>query len=169
MVSCYSFEEATPFLSFIKANKEKLIGKTLTECWGNGRIGDLYDSPLVLVFEEFSVIVEYYFYSSITIWITDAESFHADTTLNFLYKNIPESCKLSYGIFPNESNPFLGCKVTDIKLDRFSHSYEIDASTGECRPDGGDYFSVISIDFDNGDTLHICGADALYDGYIEVW
>lgn len=169
MVSCYSFEEATPFLSFIKANKEKLIGKTLTECWGNGRIGDLYDSPLVLVFKEFSVIVEYYFYSNITIWIIDTESFHADPSLHTMYKNLPEHYNVSYGIFSDDEFPFLNCKVEDISVKRFSHSFEINASTGERRPDGGDYFSVISIDFDNGYTLHICGADALYDGYIEVW
>ena len=38
-------------------------------------------------------------------------------------------------------------------------AFECDAITGEIRPEGGDYFSVIRLHLDSGTVLYFCSAD----------
>jgi hypothetical protein len=40
---------------------------------------------------------------------------------------------------------------------------------GGVRPDGGDYFKKITVQMENGKSFYICGEDALFDGYMDVW
>lgn len=60
-------------------------------------------------------------------------------------------------------------KIVSVDVRRFSEEFDIDFARGTCRPAGGDYFSTISITLDNGVRICLCGADALCDGYIELW
>ena len=61
------------------------------------------------------------------------------------------------------------CKVADITIERFSEEFEINGTTGETRPNGGDYFKTITVHIENGSRFYICGRDARDDGYLDVW
>ena len=76
------------------------------------------------------------------MYVIDNETYHKDESLNFLYKDTPESSKICH-YMPEQDFPYIGCKIVDIEIERFSEEFETNASTGETRPDGGDYFKEI--------------------------
>ena len=60
-------------------------------------------------------------------------------------------------------------KIVDYELESFHDEYEINPSTGETRPEGGDYFKQISFILDNDNKLCICAEDSEVDGYCDTW
>ena len=89
----YSFTEATPLISFIHNHKNEIIGKDIGCFYSSSPFGNISDEPLVFEFDEFVIVLHYFYYSDLTVQIIKPDLFHSDETLNFLYKDIPESRK----------------------------------------------------------------------------
>ena len=168
MVRKFSFMEAAPLIDFIEKHKERIIGKSIVGFFSTVSFGSYSDEPLAFEFGEFVLVLHYFFYSDLTMHIIPPEQFHSDETLNFLYENIPGSRNLCHYIRKNKF-PYAGCKIVDVSVERFSHEFEINASTGETRPDGGDYFKTITVHLEGGKCFHICALDAEADGYVRTW
>ena len=60
-------------------------------------------------------------------------------------------------------------QIISFSLECFCDEYEINPSTGETRPEGGNYFREIAFNLDDGSRLKICAEDSLFDGYCDVW
>ena len=168
MLKTYSFIEASPFLAFLDQNKEKILGERIVKYYSCVPFDGLSESPLVFELENFSIIVQYFFLSNLTITLADVNTVRNDLSLNFMYREEPWSKNCEDWVH-EENAPFLGKKIADIEVERFSESFEINPSTGESRPRGGDYFSVITVILDDGDYFKICAAPTICDGYIECW
>ena len=164
----YEFYNATPLLQFVNQYKNKIVGQHVLHFYSGEPFGQLSAGPIAFELDDFSIIVTYYFYSDIVIDIVDTQMLKDDLSLNFLYKDIPESRELTNWV-REEEFPYSGQMISDILIKRFSHEFEINPSTGETRPDGGDYFSVITIVLSNGEEFHICAAEPICDGYVETW
>jgi len=164
----YSFCEAEPFLCFLEENKQHIAGQKICNFYSGAGWGGLSESPLVIELEQFSIIIHYFFYSDIHIHVVDKETVQQDRSLNFLWRDIPESRNVTEWVRPIDC-PYIGSVIVGIKVERFSTAFEINPSTGETRPDGGDYFSTITVLLDDGGAFYICAADAVCDGYVEVW
>ena len=164
----FSFMEASPLLAFIEKHKEKIVGKEIKRFYSSSLFGGITDDPVVFEFDKFSLILHYFFYSDLTIQIVDPQLVHEDNSLNFLYRDIPESCNLRQYV-DEIPFPYIGTKIVDITVQRFSEEFEINGATGETRPEGGDYFKAITVHLEGGKQFHICGEDAIIDGYMVVW
>jgi len=168
MVQTFSFTEAAPLISFIQKHKSELVGKCINCFYSSNVFGSISDEPLVFEFDDFVLVLHYFFYSDMTIQIIDPELFHSDETLNFLYRDIWESRHVHHYIQKIDF-PYTNCKITDITVEQFSEEFEINGATGETRPDGGDYFKMITVHLENGKQFYICALDAISDGYVEIW
>lgn len=164
MIKEYSFSDATSLTEFLEEKKKFLIGQEIVHFYSGAGLGSMSESPAVFELENFSIIIHYFWLSDIVINITDTEKIKNDLSLNFLYTHIPESRNLQTWVSEWDA-AFVGCKIADISIDRFSDAFE----GYEPRPSGGDYFSTINVTLDNGNQLHLCAADALFDGYMYVW
>lgn len=189
MKNKYDFTEAEPLLRFIDENRDKIIGQHIRGFYSVGLFAgysDFYnmtenepddwvfytllsggetDCPIAFRLDDFCIVVEYYFISELGLYITDTDSLISDLSLNFLFKDIPESSALSYNLKKTEF-PYTDKEISDIQIERFSEEFEIDPSTGETCPDGGDYFSTITVTFTDNERMHIHGGDADDDGYM---
>ena len=169
MFKKFTFTDATSFLAFLDANIDHVIGQKICRYYSDGFFNDFACGPVVFELERFSVIIRYSFYSDITIYIADKEMVAGDRSLNFLYRDIPESCELETWVHEDEEFPYIGNVIEDIEVQCFSHEFEINPSTGETRPDGGDYFSKITVYLDHDEVLYICAASPMCGGGIDVW
>ena len=168
MKNKYVFYNAKLLLSFLDQHRSKIVGQHIRHFYSGAPFGETSDVPVAFELDDFSIIISYYFYSDMTIYIIDTQMLKDDLSLNFLYKDVPESCKLEEWV-REEEFPHVGQKILDIRIKQFSHEFETNPATGETRPDGGDYFSVITVVLSNGEEFHICAADSICDGYIETW
>ena len=168
MKEYFEFYNAEPLLAFIKQNRDRIIGQHIRHFYSSAPFGEMSDTPLAFELDDYSIVLSYYFYSAMDLYVVDSQSLRKDLSLNFLYRDIPESRNLRYRISEVEF-PYIGQAITDIRLVRFSHEFEINPSTGETRPDGGDYFSVITIVLSSSQEFNICAATTICDGYIEIW
>jgi len=168
MVKEFSFREAQPLLAFLEQNRDKIVGKTIQNFYTDNCFGSISDQPLVFELDDYVLVLHYFLYSDMTVQIVDAEQFHADETLAFLYENAPANRKKNHCVL-NSPFPGLDCKITDIQVERFSEEFEVCPVTGKTRPAGGDYFRTITIHLDNGEPFYISGCDAGSDGYVEIW
>jgi len=165
----FAFTEATPLLQAIENNKENLIGQKVMHyyrdsCTGSG------ESPAVFIVGDSAIIVYYFWYSCMNVTVVDKEHFFADTSLHFLYKDIPESRNVSYTEYRYDNEvDFVGKRIKKISVERFSDAHETCQLLGGTRPKGGDYFKTITVHMSNGKAFYICGEDALCDGYMDVW
>jgi len=166
----YEFQTWTELNDFISVNKAQLIGRKIDEyyCYG-GCMNMGSAEPIVLVIGNLCVCLDYLFLSSITIHTFSKETFKSDISLNFLYKDTCCSRNLRFAIMLDEEFPLYDFRIEDISVDKFSHKFEINSSTGETRPEGGDYFSVIKFHMENEKKLCICAADAICDGWVDAW
>ena len=163
-----TFLEAESLLRYIEENKDQIIGQKICNFYRDNLLNSISDGPAVFEFEQFSLIIHYYWYSDLTIYVVEPEKVRNDLSLNFLYKDIPESRNVRHWVQPIEF-PYIGCRISSVEVERFSEQFEINPSTGETRPDGGDYFSKITIHLDDGRKFYICAEDALFDGYMTIW
>lgn len=168
MIQRFTFVEAGPLLQFIRKNRTKIVGQHIRGFYSAAPFGSISSSPVVFELDDYCLIMAYYWYSDLTVYIVNAKVLKRDLSLNFLYKEIPESRNLTNWVW-KEDIPYIGQEITDICVKCFSRSFEINPSTGERRPDGGDYFSVITFMLSDNDEIHICAAPPTCDGYVEVW
>lgn len=112
------------------------------------------DSPIVLVFEQFSVIFEYYWEGNIDITVVDTNDFYKDPSLNFLYKNNQESSKVSYFIRKINDKLYSNILIEQIDL--------------ECNLEEDDSFSSIIFHLSNKLSFSISGSTELGDGYMHI-
>ena len=168
MKEYFEFYNAEPLLSFIKQHRDRIIGQHIRHFYSSALFGGITDTPIAFELDNYSVIISYFFYSDMDLYVVDSQSLRNDLSLNFLYRDTPGSRNVRYSISENEF-PYIGEAITDIRINRFSHEFEINPSTGETRPDGGDYFSVITIVLSSGQEFNICAADTFFDGYVEIW
>ena len=164
----FRFIEATPLIQTIAQYKDKLIGPKIMHYYRDSKTG-AGESPAVFVVGDVAIIVYYYWYSCMNVTVVDKESFYADTSLHFLYKDIPASRNVWYTEYRYDDVEFVGKRIKNIKVERFSEAHETCQSLGRARPDGGDYFKTITVEMSNGKSFYICGEDALFDGYMDVW
>lgn len=165
----FRFTEANPLIQCLEENKEKLIGQKILHYYRDSITGT-GESPAVFVIGDYAMIIYYYWYSIMDVVIVDKESFYADTTLNFLYKDIPESRNVWHTEYCLDNYvDFVGKRIKRIDVERFSEAHETWQGIGGMRPKGGDYFKTITVHMTNGKHFHICGEDALYDGYMSLW
>lgn len=171
----YHFSEATPLIKFIDEKKDRIIGGTLkrldTLYWPIYERANISELPVILEMDDYCIVVNYLLVSDIEIRIGKKEALMKDEDAAYLF-NIRNEMQDYY-----EEELELGikkalienCKIEDIQIERFSEAFECNSATGEMRPEGGDYFSVIRIYLDRGVTLCLCGVDAITDGYVKVW
>ena len=165
----FKFTEAAPLIQCIENNREKLIGQKIMHYYRDSCTG-AGESPAVFVVGDIAIIVYYYWYSCMSIVAVDKESFFADTTLHFLYKDIPESRNVWHTEYRYDDHvDFVGKRIKNISVERFSDAHETCQNLGGARPEGGDYFKTITVQMSNGKSFYICGEDALMDGYMDVW
>ena len=128
MFNHYEFTEATPFVEFLNENKDKLIGQTIRRIYANG---SMVDEPIVIEFERFCIVIEYWQTSNITLFVIDTASFKKDPSLNFIYKMMNEASTLSYTIYPYEVERFnyAHTTITDIYIERCNCEIEINPAT----------------------------------------
>ena len=164
----FKFDTAEPLLRFLYQNKERIIGQHIRRFYSSTAFGEMSATPLAFELDDYSIVISYYFCSSMNLYVVDSDSLKNDLSLNFLYQDKPESRNLRQWI-SEAKFPYLGQAVEDICISRFSHEFEINPSTRETRPDGGDYFSAITVVLSSGREFNICAADSICDGYIEIW
>lgn len=174
----YSFDEATPLIDFIQKNRDRIIGKTLNNLyinyWPEYTRYVISDEPVILSIDDYCIVLDYILISDFKISIGKKEEVmeHEDWAFvvdcrNHYHDYFCEEFQRGFerGV---EREYIEGCKITDIKVDRFSEAFEYTLQ-GDMRPDGGDYFSTISLYLDSGVILSFCGEAAMMDGYIRVW
>lgn len=170
----YHFTEAEHLTTFIKENKEKILGCCLhqlyTDYWPCHQRTSISDIPVVIVLSDYYLIIKYLIPSDIEITIgtkdeivKDDEIAHVISLKNDMVDYYCE--EFGDGI---KKELIENCKIEDIQVERFSDAFECNTN-GDMRPKDGDYFSTIRVFLDSGKVLCFCGADSVLDGYIEIW
>ena len=162
-------------MSFIEENRKAIIGHVLIYSsvyfWHARFNAGLFDEPLILESDNGFVDIDFRYPSEMTITVGTKDEFLRSRNYEKILRNRkPISAYIgtkSYGGAVTDcSEDFT---IVDIEVERFSHAFECEPSSGTIRPAGGDYFSAIILMFRNGRKLHIQGSDAANDGYTEVW
>ena len=113
MIRSFSFKDALSLRSFIAENIPKLIGRELTGFRWQAENAKS-KTPLVLSFDELSIVFEYYDLGCLTVRITDTAGIEADSTLSFLFKNTTENDMSSMCCTHRENFSLVNQKLTDI-------------------------------------------------------
>ena len=109
--------------------------------------------------------IDYYFSSDLLIKIIDRDGF---------YKGELTRCIYDYQTMKKNPQPFekvedlnvLNYPICEVIIERFSHEFEIEPSSGTVRLDGGDYFdAIILMVGDIGIRMRPEGSDM--DGYLD--
>lgn len=157
------------FLDFLAENKDKIIGNCIKGFYnGYGVYDALIDDPLALVFDTFCVVIEYFFWSDITIYIVDRATFEKDPSLEFIYKDVV-GLSISFPQEKDEAFPLCGVPIKRVSLSPFTNEFYTNVARDIVRPEGGDYFREIKIELENGQALCICAEDPISDGYCRAW
>ena len=186
--SHFRFDEATPFLEFIDQFRDRIVGHTLKacyinlDCFGEHDIDEwghtnrtVSEGVSFFILDDICIGLKYHFLSHADIIICEEEDFKViddnyrdnEKLVAFLW-GIP-------GIVDEYSNcltwdpelPAMNQKIVDISIGRFSQGYEDSSSTE--RPDGGDYFSWISLALEDGTEVIARAMNAVYDGCMELY
>lgn len=149
----YSFNSAKQLISFITKfendiKKEKLIDIYLHK-------SGMTDEPIVLVFEKISIIIEYYWLSDIDITIVETNDFYNDTSLNFIYKDIPESRNIKHHVQKIKKKSY-----TDVLLDKIVVKNDLPKT---------DCFTDITFCLSNKLNFSLCGGTKDDDGYMYIF
>jgi len=164
-----NFKEATPLIEFINKNKSKIINQSIKGIYITGNPlfsrGEKYawsDTPVILIIGDYEIIIDYMFYSDIDIMIKPLENSMTEYEKEY-----------EYGSLLFKSKPYWNApdnlEIADIEITRFSSEFEINPSTCETRPEGGDYFSVVAFRLKDNRRLCICAQDSFSDGYVDIW
>lgn len=173
----YHFDTATPLLEFFEENKELYTNRPLKRMFSDMGFyvpfrAMMSEKPIGFLIDKTCIIIDYYIPSSMTLRIATLEEIQNDKTLNWMLKSYKE-------VEDEETHPLLMShvplkdmkdhKISSIEVERFSDDFTIEPIEDTKRPAGGDYFGTIKLVLDNGVEICFCGADALYDGYIQLW
>ena len=153
-----TFTEAIPLLRALERSKEQFIGQQINGYDTSNRFGELVDTPVAFVLDDKCIAIEFLQPSRLRILITDLPHTKA--------WKVPEFG--TYLFRDEETFPFLGRKIEAVKVMRFSREFTVDPVTDGIRPKGGDYFSDILIQLEDGNTIRIVAEDAMFDGYMTV-
>ena len=170
----YRFTEAEHLIAFIKENKEKIIGCCLhqlyTDYWPCCQRTSISDIPVVIAISDYYLIIEYLIPSDIEITVGTKDEIVKNNEIVDVMSNKSEMVDYYNEEFGDGIKKELieNCKIEDISVERFSNAFECNID-GDMRPQGGDYFSTIRVFLDSGKVLCLRGAEALLDGYIEIW
>ena len=173
----YRFYNATELINFLESNKSRYEGKVLKEVYtdfGNCYIPfrrQLTDNPVILQIDDLYVAVNCYVPSDLNIIAGKFDDVYDYSDERWVLDNSLDCDDEPVHEFMDRppASDIKNHKIVSVDVKRFSDEFDIDYARGVCRPNGGDYFSTISITLDNGVKICICGADAMCDGYIELW
>lgn len=171
----FNFVEAIPFINFIKANENKLIGSKLkklhTLYWPQQSYEHMTDEPIVMEIDDYCVCICYFVPSDIEIFVGKKKEIEKSQT----FLNVMNIRNIVHDYYDEEFGVGVkkelieNCVINKIEVERFTEAFECNPITEEVRPDGGDYFSTIRIYLDSGVILCLCGAESICDGYTYIW
>lgn len=152
-----NFNELSNFLfemlKLIK-NKEILDIVSDTPLFGIIDNGKSLDGKVIIKFEDNTALkLNYLWWSKIHIEFIDNYKKYTKDIEEFYFDDFNVKDK----------------QIISFSLECFCDEYEINPSTGETRPEGGNYFREIAFNLDDGSRLKICAEDSLFDGYCDVW
>ena len=172
----YKFDEATPLQNFIDTYRDRIVGHVLKACYvefGLYVYNDDASSSVFLILDDLCIGIEYLYRGHVSIFTADETDFEftGDDPDEPAEKRIIFHSRLpgiddSYVSWRTDM-PAMNQIVTGIQIERHSERYE--DYPNSWRPEGGDYFSSISLTLEDGTKLYICGQDADSDGYTMVW
>lgn len=149
----YRFTEARPFFAFIEGCRDRIHGQRINTFYASEGGFDMFVAGgLAFDLDDFSIVINYHFYSDIRITITDKGK----------VKEVDKWLR-------EEEFPYIGHVIDAIELKRFSGEIITDPATGAFRPYGGDYFTTITVHLDGGKQFYICAAPSICDGGTEIW
>ena len=158
----FEFETAQELIDCLEKNKEYWQGKKVTAFYRDSLSSSWTDDCVAFLLDKYVIILNYHFLSLAYGEIVPKEKFLADINNGGWGKYSWGELALRNELF------FIGEPIRKIKIGRFSREFEINASTGETRPQGGDYFGEILITLDSGRVLRIVAEDAEFDGYMDI-
>jgi hypothetical protein len=164
-----NFKEAKPLIDFINLNKAQIINQSIkgiyctsSPLFSNGRKSAWMDTPLILIISNYEIVIDYMFYSDLSIMIKPLQNSVSEYEKEYEYGSLLANCKPYWNAPEN-------LEIEDIEVTRFDSEFEINPSTGKTRPKGGDYFSVIALRLKDNKKLCICAQDSMSDGYMDIW
>ena len=172
VVKKYNFTNASDLIEFICKNTDLIKEEKVKSVYQTGacsqfNIEDIKmcssDESIVIEFNSYAILLDYMDISDIWMTIIDSENFYnGKLIIDSPYKDffVPEKDDelTDFRVFDQE--------ITDVLVERFSHSFDIDPSGTEKAIEGGDYFaSIIVMMGDIG--LYVCAEEALFDGYMD--
>ena len=184
----FRFDEATPLQAFIDQYRDRIVGHTLKACYINAESIGLHDIDewgrttrstsegiLFFILDDVCIGLSYLFLSHADIVICEEKDFEV------INDNYQENQKLVHfrGEIPGITDeytsyltwdpemPSMNQKIVDVSIGRFTQGYE-DSIDSE-RPDGGDYFSWISLALEDGTEVIARAMNAVYDGACELF
>ena len=158
----FEFKTAQELIDCLEKNKEYWQGQKVTAFYRDLLLSGFTDGVIVFVLGEYSIVLGYHFFSDLYGEIVDTQIFFSDMENKHWEKYSWSELASSSEYF------FINQTIQKIEIGRFSREFEINASTGETRPQGGDYFGEILITFDSGRVLRIVAEDAIFDGYMDI-
>lgn len=166
-----NFSKATELIEFFNNNADLIRAERIRKVyqsgacsWSQYKYKKIWntDESIVIELASYSIVIDYYDISDLKIIIIDNEDF---------YKGKLMSEDSDYEFIPDEMNMLeeFGCfehNISELLIERFSHSFEINPSGSEMSEEGGDYFASIIIMM--GDVgIYLCAEEAYLDGYMD--
>ena len=165
-----TFITSTSLAGFLEDNKSSIINQKILgifSCNGsirsncNNRYYHFFDTPCIVVLEDFELIIETLNYSEIKILISPRkdtiEAYESE------YSSLTSNVREQYDL------KVKGKYIISFAIETFSHEYCLDPSMGTMAAAGGDYFSKVSFALDDNSVLNFCAEDPIMDGYMDVW
>jgi hypothetical protein len=165
-----TFTTSTNLIEFLEKNKSSIINQNILgifSCNGsicsycNNRFYHFFDTPCIVVLEDFELIIETLNYSKIKIIISPRkdtiEAYESE------YPSLTSNFRGQYDLNVQGKN------IHSFAIETFSHEYCLDASMGTMAAAGGDYFSKVSFILNDNSVLNFCAEDPIMDGYMDVW
>lgn len=173
------FYEAKSLIKYIRDNVNALLKESIRGIYTPGPISwseynpgkRIYDTAeeMIIDFDSFAIMLEYYYLSDLKIKILDHEDMNAEimNKVHILGHDRPVTIPFQLDeIGPNNILAEINKPIKEIIIECFNHEFPIEPF-GDCiRTAGGDYFaSIYIITEDKG--LHICAEHADNDGSMD--
>ncbi len=156
----YYFDNFNELSNFLFEILKLIKNKEILEIVSNAPLfsiidnGNSLDGKVIIKFKDNTALeVSYLWWSKIRIKYINNYKSYSKYLNEFIIDNINIKDK----------------KIVSFALECFCDEYEINPSTGETRPEGGNYFREIIFYLDNYEKLNICAEDTIMDGYCDIW
>jgi hypothetical protein len=149
----YKFTSAKQLISFMTKIENDIKREKLIDIYLNNTV--MTDQPIVIVFEKTSIIIEYYWLSNIEITVVETDDFYNDTTLNFIYTDIPESKNITHSVQKIENKSYVDIFLKMIVVKN-------DLPKADC-------FSDVTFYLSNESNFSLCGGSKDDDGYMYIF